>query len=63
MLVIFPLPANKVDAFEMVETALRDAYARCIDTQAVSDGGKTVGRRLWRSGTGCILGCIFVPEL
>jgi NAD+--asparagine ADP-ribosyltransferase len=63
LLVIFPLLADKMDCIQLSKSLLRDADERCIETQAVSDGGKTVGRYFRQIKAGCIMGCIFVPEL
>ena len=63
LLMILTLLPNQFDRIQLFKPAFRDANARCIEAQAVSDRRKTVGRRFWGFGAGCIMGCIFVPEL
>ena len=62
LLMILTLLPNQIDRIPLFKPALGDANARCIETQTLSDGGKTVGRRFWRIKAGCIMGCILVPE-
>ncbi len=63
LLMILTLLPNKFDRIQLFKPALRDTDARCIETQTVGYRRKTVGRRFWRIGARCILGCILVPEL
>ena len=63
LLTILSLFANEVDRIKLLESTFRNGKNGRGPLETVSDGKKTVALFMRELRTGCIMGCILVPEL
>ena len=62
LLTILSLLANKVDGIELLESTFGDAENGSSPRETVSNGEETVALFVRGLRSGCIMGCIVVPE-
>jgi len=63
LLTIFSLFSNKLNGIKLLESTFRNGKYGSVQLETVRDGKKTVALFIRGLHTGCIMGCILVPEL